>query len=145
MEWRQCQWYTFVSRNGGRFDSYFFLKALLENGVSNTDLDVNWDRPCSKAFPTKKFHGIARKSGWEKSSFRFIGSVLFTPTSLAELPVVGLNPRVYNGDFPYLYNPKTQLLHNAEGWPAIGFFDTGKASTPEFAAWHQSVKDEPFD
>lgn len=58
---------------------------------------------------------------------------------------MGHNPRVRKGEFPFLYNPGTQPLYNANGWPVIELSDARKASTPEFIAWYQSVKHQPFD
>lgn len=80
---------------------------------------------------------------------KFLDSLNFMPMPLKALPkAMGLSADLAKGDFPHRFNRLENMGKKFDCHPPASYYDPGSmkpGARAEFEAWHQSVKNKPFD
>ena len=80
---------------------------------------------------------------------KFLDSLNFMPMALRALPrAMGLSTNLAKGDFPHRFNRMENMGKKFDCHPPASYYDPGSMkpeARAEFEAWHQTVKNKPFD
>ena len=124
-----------IAHNGGKFDTYFALEYLVNNGFKVDNPLMNGNK-------------IISLTGG-KTNATFKDSCLFFPASVAELPeMFGFENKAAKGYFPHKFSSQDNLYAELGELPGKEFYPTEKMSArarAEFDKWHAENRGQNFD